>query len=86
MDVIDVMNQWIKDFCNRDQIFEKNRRLDELCTTNKIEEQERKVWDSNPKASNRKRSTPSEPDGALKKKTFSFILTLVPFLFIIISL
>jgi hypothetical protein len=61
MESLDEMRQRNNEFFNRDQILaEINRRLDELCTINKIEEQVRKVWDSNPKASNRKRSTPSE--------------------------
>ena len=53
MENLDVMRLRNNEFFNREQILvEKNLRLDELCTSNKIEEQARKVWDSNHKASN----------------------------------
>ena len=61
MESLDEMRQRNNEYLNRDQILaEINRRLDEICTSNKIEEQVRKVRNSKLKASNRKRSTPSE--------------------------
>ena len=66
MESLDVMRQRKNECFNQDQILiEINRRLDELCTSDKIEQQVRKVWDSNPKASNRKRITPSERAAAV---------------------